>query len=144
MRKEVLSMADVVKRTGIKKHQIVYALESGKIPEPSTLNGRRCFSSRDLERIHKYFQRRNQMHDDTFATMRDLARVIGGAATSHTVGKDLTRLGLRANGKPTSKAHELGLIRSASTGKGDGSGFFWVWHREKTLSLLTNNESPAS
>lgn len=84
------------------------------------------------------------MNDDTFARMRDLARIIGGDATSHTVGKELTRLGLRSDGKPTSKAHQLGLIKSASTGKGDGSGYFYVWHLEKTLSLLTKNESPAS
>jgi hypothetical protein len=76
------------------------------------------------------------MNNDTFSTMRDLARIIGGDATSHTVGKDLTRLGLRADGKPTPKAHELGLVKSASTGKGDGSGYFWVWHRERTVRLL--------
>lgn len=84
------------------------------------------------------------MNDDTFSTMRELAQIIGNGSTSHSVGKELTRLGLRSDGKPTSKAHQLGLIKSASTGKGDGSGFFWVWHRVKTLSLLTKNESPAS
>jgi len=60
MRKELLSMSEVVKRTGIKRHQIVYLLVTGKIPEPSTLNGRRCFSMKDLERIKTYFQRRTK------------------------------------------------------------------------------------
>jgi hypothetical protein len=32
------------------------------------------------------------MNNDTFSTMRDLARVIGGDATSHSVGKELTQL----------------------------------------------------
>jgi len=79
------------------------------------------------------------MTDDTFATMRDLARIIGGDATSHSVGKELARLGLRSDGKPTSKAHHLGLVKSASTGKGDGSSYFYVWHRENTLALLRPN-----
>ena len=60
MGKELLSMSEVVKRTGIKRHRIVYALQSGKLHEPDTLNGRRCFSSRDLERIQTYFQRRTK------------------------------------------------------------------------------------
>ncbi len=79
------------------------------------------------------------MNDDTFSTMRELATIIGNGATSHSVGKELTKLGLRTNGKPTSQAHELGLVKSASTGKGDGSGFFWVWHKEKTLGFLRSN-----
>jgi len=85
------------------------------------------------------------MNDDTFSTMRELAAIIGNGATSHSVGKELTRLGLRSDGKPTSKAHQLDLIKSASTGKGDGSSYFYVWHRDKTLSLLKpTNEGPAS
>ena len=76
------------------------------------------------------------MNDDTFSTMRELATIIGNGATSHSVGKELTTLGLRTNGKPTSQAHEMGLVKSASTGKGDGSGYFWVWHRERTVRLL--------
>ena len=76
------------------------------------------------------------MTDDTFSTMRELATIIGNGATSHSVGKELTRLGLRSDGKPTSKAHQLGLITSASTGKGDGSGYFYVWHKQKTLGFL--------
>jgi hypothetical protein len=58
MGKELLSMSEVVKRTGIKRHRIVYALISGKLREPDTLNGRRCFSQSDLLKIQAYFQRR--------------------------------------------------------------------------------------
>lgn len=76
------------------------------------------------------------MNNDTFSTMRELAAIIGNGATSHSVGKELTQLGLRTDGKPSHKAFELGLVKSASTDRGDASGYFYVWHREKTLGFL--------
>jgi hypothetical protein len=79
------------------------------------------------------------MNNDTFSTMSDLARVIGNGSTSHSVGRELTRLGLRSDGKPTSKAHELGLVKSASTDRGDAGGYFYVWHKQKTLGFLRPN-----
>jgi len=81
------------------------------------------------------------MKNDTFATMTELARIIGPEATSHSVGRDLTRLGLRTNGRPTQKAFDQGLVKSASTHRGDGTGYFYVWQQEKTLALLRPSTS---
>lgn len=60
MSKELMSISEIVKRTGVAKHRIVYALESGKIREPRTLNGRRCFASSDLRKIQHFFQERGR------------------------------------------------------------------------------------
>ena len=60
MSKELMSISEIVRRTGIAKHRIVYALETGHIREPQTLNGRRCFSSSDLRKIQNFFQRRDK------------------------------------------------------------------------------------
>lgn len=60
MSKELMSISEVVKRTGVAKHRIVYALETGHLQEPRTLNGRRCFSSSDLRKIQTFFQEKSR------------------------------------------------------------------------------------
>jgi len=55
---KLMSMADVVRRLGIPRHRITYALERQFLKEPQNLHGRRCFTENDLLKINTYFQRR--------------------------------------------------------------------------------------
>lgn len=55
MPSRLLSMADIVRESQIPKYRIVYALEKGVLREPQRLNGRRCFTATDLERIVAFF-----------------------------------------------------------------------------------------
>jgi hypothetical protein len=57
---KLLSMADVVRRLGIPRHRITYALERQFLQEPQNLHGRRCFTEKDLLKIQTYFQRRTK------------------------------------------------------------------------------------
>lgn len=72
------------------------------------------------------------MMDDQFVSLTRLAEIVGG--TSHSVGKTLTAAGLRNNGSPSSKAFSLGLVKQAPTLR--GSGYFYIWHMERTLPFL--------
>jgi DNA-binding transcriptional MerR regulator len=54
---QVFSTVEVCRRAMIAPHQLVYALASGKIREPKRLNGRRCFSEKNIEEVKKYFRR---------------------------------------------------------------------------------------
>jgi hypothetical protein len=72
------------------------------------------------------------MTEDRFLSQTELAALVGG--TSHSVGKALTAAGLRNNGTPSSKAFNLGLVKQAPTL--NGSGYFYVWHMERTLPFL--------
>lgn len=51
----LLSMADVVRESQVPKHRIVYALERGSLQAPLMVNGRRCFTPADLQRIVAFF-----------------------------------------------------------------------------------------
>lgn len=55
--KQVFSTVEVCRRVMIAPHQLVYALSTGKIQEPKRLNGRRCFSERDIEEVKEYFSK---------------------------------------------------------------------------------------
>ena len=72
------------------------------------------------------------MNGDTYLSLTELAELVGG--TSHSVGKTLTSTGLRQNGKPSSQAFALGLVQQAPTNR--GSGYFYKWHRDKTMPYL--------
>ena len=72
------------------------------------------------------------MSGDTYLSLTELAELVGG--TSHSVGKTLTATGLRQNGKPSSQAFALGLVQQAPTNR--GSGYFYKWHRDKTMPYL--------
>lgn len=52
---KLFSMIDVVKRVGVPRHKIVYALERGFIKEPQSLQGRRCFTEEEIKEIMIYF-----------------------------------------------------------------------------------------
>ena len=62
MPRRLLSMSEVAKESMVPRYRISYALERGQLKEPPRLNGRRCFSNRDLEAIRNHFGRGVQ-HD---------------------------------------------------------------------------------
>ena len=69
---------------------------------------------------------------DKFAAMTTIGEMFG--TTSHKLGKWLTELGLRRNGKPTRKAFEASLVEEwPSTQPGT---WFYAWHVERTVALL--------
>lgn len=72
------------------------------------------------------------MSEDKYLSLTELAEIVGG--TSHGVGRTLTSAGLRENGKPSSQAFALGLVQQAPTNR--GSGYFYKWHRDKTMPYL--------
>ncbi len=80
------------------------------------------------------------MSEDTYCSMTELAQILGSPHTSHSVGKQLTTLGFRSDGKPTQKASDLGLVKLAPTDR--GCGFFYTWNEQKTLSLLKQESLP--
>jgi DNA-binding transcriptional MerR regulator len=45
----VLGLGSVARRLNVARHRIVYAVESGFVPEPARLEGRRAFSEKDIE-----------------------------------------------------------------------------------------------
>ena len=52
-----LSMADVMRTAGVARHKITYAIERGRIPEPTRVGGnRRCFTPDQAEQIRGYFE----------------------------------------------------------------------------------------
>lgn len=70
---------------------------------------------------------------DDFATLTQLGRSFG--VSSHVIGKWLVEIGLRTKEKkPSRAAFERELVKQAPTGR--GSGYFWVWNRQKTLAAL--------
>ena len=66
---------------------------------------------------------------------KELTRMLGRKVTSHDVGKWLMQNDLRTeHGKPSPQAFEEGFVRQMPTGRNDG--YFYIWHREKTLAVL--------
>lgn len=74
------------------------------------------------------------MNEHEYESMRDLGKRYN--LTSHKIGKLLTAQGLRTAGRPSSKAFDLGMVKTASTGRGDEDGYFYVWHVAKTTKVL--------
>ena len=55
MPKKVLSIAEVSRLSSVAPHRIHYAIRRGFLKEPAQLNGRRCFTPGDLDRIREHF-----------------------------------------------------------------------------------------
>jgi DNA-binding transcriptional MerR regulator len=49
------SIGEVAKASGVAPHQVKYLLQKGVVKEPRRLNGRRCFTARDLEQVRGHF-----------------------------------------------------------------------------------------
>lgn len=68
-----------------------------------------------------------------FLTQTDLGRLFG--VSSHVIGRWLVETGLRTREKrPSRKAFDGGFVKQAPTGR--GSGYFYVWHRQKVTHVL--------
>ena len=50
---DLLSMADVERRTGVPRSWITYQLQLGRLVEPSRLRGRRCFTPEQADEIKR-------------------------------------------------------------------------------------------
>lgn len=57
--KKLYSTSEVCRQAMVAPHRLVYCLSQGKIREPRRLNGRRCFSERDVEQVKAYFSKGN-------------------------------------------------------------------------------------
>jgi len=68
-----------------------------------------------------------------FETMKKIGQLYG--VTSHAIGRKLKELGFRtAEGRPSSKAFDLGLVEQKWTQ--DHANYLWAWHTVKTTRLL--------
>jgi len=68
-----------------------------------------------------------------FDSMTDLGTIFG--VTSHKLGKWLVAIGLRTpEMKPSKKAFDGGYVKQAPSPT--NGGYFWVWHRLKTIVAL--------
>ena len=75
------------------------------------------------------------MFDHEYANLTALGAMFG--ESSHVCGKWLAELGLRkVGGAPERKAFELGLPKKLPTNRGNGEGYFYVWHVAGTVKLL--------
>jgi DNA-binding transcriptional MerR regulator len=55
MPKRLFSIGEVSRLSNVAAHRIHYAIRRGFIKAPVQLNGRRCFTPHDLERIREHF-----------------------------------------------------------------------------------------
>jgi len=55
MPRRIFSIAEVSRLSSVAPHRIHYAIRQGFIKPPVELNGRRCFTPCDLERIREHF-----------------------------------------------------------------------------------------
>lgn len=56
MKPKLFSITDCARRLGVAKHRIVYAYETGKLPEIRLwLGGMRIFTAKDLKDLAHYF-----------------------------------------------------------------------------------------
>lgn len=70
-----------------------------------------------------------------YLTQTQLGHISG--LTSHEIGKELRKLGLRTKSNtPTKKAVDEGYAKHTTCHQGSTS--FWAWHRIKTLSALAS------
>jgi len=74
-------------------------------------------------------------HKPEYESLTDLGKRFG--VSCRKMGVWLQELGLRTVGDdPTAKAHELGLVVKAPTGRGPGNRQFYIWHTSKVINLL--------
>ena len=75
------------------------------------------------------------MIDGEYGTLTEIGKIVG--LGPHKFGRALANMGLRkVGGSPTSIAFDSGLVKTAPTGRGDPSGYFYVWRVERTLALV--------
>lgn len=56
MKMKLLLLHEVSKRLGIIAHKLVYAITSGKVPEPQLrINNKRIFQAEDVKRLADHF-----------------------------------------------------------------------------------------
>jgi hypothetical protein len=68
-----------------------------------------------------------------FTTMREIGKLFD--ESSHTIGKWLVDIGLRTpENKPSKKSFDGGFVKQAPSPT--NGGYFWVWHRLKTIFAL--------
>jgi len=68
-----------------------------------------------------------------FTTMTDLGKLFD--ESSHKLGKWLMAIGLRTpDNTPSQKAYDGGFVKQAPTGR--GTGYFYLWHRDRTIQAL--------
>ena len=67
---------------------------------------------------------------------RDLGKKVG--LTSHAVGKILTQLGLRVDGKPTPDAFERGFVVIEKSGEWDA----FRWNERRVVPMLRHALQP--
>ncbi|WP_166820096.1 hypothetical protein [Thalassoroseus pseudoceratinae] len=68
-----------------------------------------------------------------WANLTTLGRMFG--TTSHVTGKWLVECGLRTEDKkPSKKAFDENFVTTTNTGR--GSGYYYVWDKDKTASAL--------
>ena len=53
---DLISIADLERRTKVPRSWLVYELQNGRIPEPFRLNGRRCFTAAEADAIQGRYQ----------------------------------------------------------------------------------------
>ena len=73
------------------------------------------------------------MSANFFATLTELGELFD--VSSHKIGRWLTEIGLRTGEKrPSRAAFDGGFVEKADNGR--NGGYFYVWHREKTITAL--------
>jgi hypothetical protein len=73
-----------------------------------------------------------KMSEKVYWCMRDIGRLVG--LTSHQIGKQLKRIGLRTSeGKPSQLAFSNDLVAQQFDGYGH---YLWAWDRDEVLRLL--------
>ena len=71
---------------------------------------------------------------DMFLSLTELGKLCG--VSSHKVGKWLVELGLRTQAKkPSPRAFREGFVEQRPSTQ--PATYFWVWHGERTLRVLT-------
>ena len=71
---------------------------------------------------------------EVFLSLTELGKLCG--VSSHKVGKWLVGLGLRTQAKkPSPRAFKEGYVEQR--GSTQPGTYFWVWHGEKTMKVLT-------
>lgn len=52
----MLSIGEVAKEINVPVHRLKHALVTGAVKEPKRLNGRRCFTLAEVERVRRHFR----------------------------------------------------------------------------------------
>jgi hypothetical protein len=75
------------------------------------------------------------MMNDEFLNQTQLGECFG--ASSHAIGRWLEDIGLRTGThRPSDRAFNDGYVKAVPTGRGDPSGYYYVWHQRKTIAVL--------